>query len=779
MLVKMLLKDCRRNKIITAALFIFIMLAAFLVASASNTIMGLISSLDDLFNKARAPHFIQMHAGDINQDEIDSFVAQNSLVKKQQTVEMLGINGANIFLGSSGISEENSVMDISFITQSDSFDLLLNLKSDVVHVLKGDIAVPIYYMQQNHLDIGDTVRIASGSFEMQFTISDYARDALMNPSLVSSKRFVIHESDFAVLKSNLGEVEYLVEFLLIDLNRINEFANIYQASTLPQKGPTIEYKLLKAMNALTDGIVAVVIILVSLLLIAIAILCLRFTIIATMEEDYREIGIMKAIGISGRDISGMYLAKYIVLAVVASLSGYVVSLFTNRLFTSTMTLYMGVGRKGVWHYLVPIIATALVCLIMVFFCWVIMRRLRRITAVEAIRSGGAAENRGSVSLLPLRKSGFLNVNVSLGLKDVLGRFKAFGLLCFIFVICSFIIIVPVNLLNTMQSSGFITYMGTGRSDMRIDLQRSDNMAQRFELTSTYIANDKDVKKYSPLITCAFKVLDSDGVYQNINVEIGDFLVFPLEYLSGAAPASDTDIALSYLNAQALGTGVGDTLQLMVDGQERTMMVSGVYQDVTNGGKTAKALLPYDPDTGLWFVVIIDLQPGVDISAKIDEYAEAFYPARITHIDEYLSQTLGSTISQLKLLIALAIAISLFVSMLVTSLFLKMLIAKDSREIAIMKSIGFTSSDIRVQYMTRALLVLGIGIFIGTIASNTLGQSLAGLMGSFLGIAKITFVINPMVSYVLCPLMQMAVVSVATVVSLISMRKSSIAEMIAE
>ncbi len=34
----------------------------------------------------------------------------------------------------------------------------------------------------------------------------------------------------------------------------------------------------------------------------IAMLCIRFTIITSMEEDYREIGVMKAIGITSKDI---------------------------------------------------------------------------------------------------------------------------------------------------------------------------------------------------------------------------------------------------------------------------------------------------------------------------------------------------------------------------------------------------------------------------------------------------------------------------------------------
>lgn len=779
MLLKIIKRDFQRNKIITIALFIFIMLSALLVASASNIIMQLSSSLAHLFTESKAPHFVQMHSGEIDQAKIDAFVSGSSLVKEQQTVEMIGVYGKNIFLGKSLTAEENSVMDIGFVKQNDSFDLLLDLESQVIVVAKGEIAVPIYYMQQKNMKIGDNVRISNGSFEMEFTVTDFVRDVLMNPSIISSKRFVINESDFEMLKMNLGEVEYLIEFQLTDLSRLNEFGNDYQSSNLPQKGPTINYNLFRTLNALTDGIVAAVIIFVSLLLIAIALLCLRFTIIATMEEDYREIGIMKAIGIDGQDIKQIYLTKYIVMAIFASVSGYLVSLFINRLFTANMALYMGAARKSVLHYLVPILATVLIFLLMVSFCQFTLRRFRRITASDALRSGSIGESQISKNFLPLSKNRFMNVNIFLGLKDVLGRFKVFGLLCFVFVICSFIIIVPVNFLNTIRSPDLMTYMGIGRSDIRIDLHQSDDVVQRFSEMIAYIENDKDVDKFSPLITCKFKALNSDGTYENINVETGEFSIFPLEYVSGAAPVSDTEIALSYLNAQELDKGVGDTLQLIVDGQVWQMLVSGIYQDVTNGGKTAKTLLHYDAETVLWYVVSVDMKPGIDISEKIDEYAEAFYPAKVTYLADYLSQTFGATIEQLKLITALAILIAISVSILITSLFLKMLIAKDSSGIALMKSIGFSLRDIRVQYITRALLVLGIGIIIGTAASNTLGQGLVSLMLSFMGASQIKFVINPVVAYVLCPLVQMIVVTVTTLVSIVSMKKSSIVEMIEE
>ena len=280
-----------------------------------------------------------------------------------------------------------------------------------------------------------------------------------------------------------------------------------------------------------------------------------------------------------------------------------------------------------------------------------------------------------------------------------------------------------------------------------------------------------------MVTSRFKVEDSDGVLNNLNVETGDFTVFPLEYLAGTAPVKDNEIALSYLNAEDLQKQVGDTIRLVAGDQTLEMMVSGIYQDVTNGGRTAKASLPANEEAVIWYVVNLDVKSN--ISEKVSEYSEAFYPARVTDSRLYLTQTMGNTIGQLRFFTLLAIVIVLFVSMLITSLFLKMLIAKDSSQIAIMKGIGFSLKDIRVQYISRALLVLNVGIILGTVISNTVGQSLVSFIWSFMGASKIRFIINPVEAYILYPLALMIIVSIATLLSTLSIKKSSIAEMNAE
>jgi len=322
LVARILQKDFLRKKIVTIVVFGFILLAALLVVSGSNLILQLNSALNALFVKSSVPHFMQMHVGEFDQAQIDRWAAANSLVKAQQTVEMITIDGTNLYLGEGQIAQGNSVMDISFVKQNATFDFLLDLESQIIQVSPGEIAVPIYYMKQESVKLGDPVTVRDGTFEATFRVAAFARDAQMNSSIVHSKRFLVHDADYAALKEHFDDTEYLIEFLLADASQVGAFSRAYQASGLPNKGPSLDYRLFKSLNALTDGIVAGVVIVLSLLLMVIAILCLRFTILATIEEDYQEIGVMKAIGIARRDVRRIYMLKYVALGALASLLGY-------------------------------------------------------------------------------------------------------------------------------------------------------------------------------------------------------------------------------------------------------------------------------------------------------------------------------------------------------------------------------------------------------------------------------------------------------------------------
>ncbi|MCF7915988.1 MAG: FtsX-like permease family protein [Spirochaetaceae bacterium] len=775
--LRILKKDFLRKKGIMLIVFSFILLSAFLMSAGANLIVELSNSLNALFSASRAPHFVQMHAGSIDQPTLNGWARKNKMVEEFQLVEMITIDGSALFLGDSGVSEESSVMDIGFVSQNETFDYLLDMQNRPLQVSPGEIAVPVYYLQNRDLQLGDTLRVKGASQTTSLTITAFLRDAQMNPSIVHSKRFLLHQSDYTELQKQFTESEYLIEFILTDPGRIDEFTKAYLDSGLPKMGPTVDSRLFKTLNALTDGIVAAVVIVLSLLIMIIALLCLRFTILATLEDDYREIGVMKAVGMKRGDIKRIYLFKYFALGALAALLGYLASLSFNRILSEDILLYIGSAPKSFVQHLIPLCAAALTFLIVLLSTVLILRRLNRISAVEALRAGAGAGIGGKASagvrILPLKNSKLFNVNVFLGMRDVFQRFRMFALLGFIFFFCTFIIILPVHFLGTITSPSFISYMGIGRSDIRVDLRQSESVAARFADMLEYIEADDDVERFSPLITSQFTMLSDNGEKETIAIESGDFTLFPLDYVKGGAPARENEIALSYLKAKDMNRKIGDSLSLMVDGSPREMTVCGIYQDVTNGGRTAKTILPYNPAKVLWYTVSLDLAAQADMQAKMHEYSDQFHPARITDMESYIDQTLGSTIDQLGRVTLVAIAAGLVVSILITSLFLKMIISKDSSQIAIMKSIGFSLQHIRIQYLSNTLVLLAIGLLLGTVFSNTLGQRFVSILWSQMGASQITFIIDPLRAYILMPLLLMGTVSLATVLSISAIKEHSI------
>src|SRR5699024_4537663 len=113
-----------------------------------------------------------------------------------------------------------------------------------------------------------------------------------------------------------------------------------------------------------------------------------------------------------------------------------------------------------------------------------------------------------------------------------------------------------------------------------------------------LENDADVSNYATYITNKYEFIDSEGLRESLVIESGDFTAFPLDYLHVNEPVNDNDLALSYLNADELGKKVGDDMELIINGQIENMHISVIYQDVTNGGRTAKARLPVDQNEAL-------------------------------------------------------------------------------------------------------------------------------------------------------------------------------------
>jgi len=91
------------------------MLSATLISCGSNMFIDLSNSVDYLFEKSNAPHFVQYHSGEFNQTDIDEWTQDNELVKIQQTAELINIHESNVYFKENLAPEEAGVMEMVFV----------------------------------------------------------------------------------------------------------------------------------------------------------------------------------------------------------------------------------------------------------------------------------------------------------------------------------------------------------------------------------------------------------------------------------------------------------------------------------------------------------------------------------------------------------------------------------------------------------------------------------------------------------------------------------------
>ena len=784
---RMVVRDFARNRAVTSVLVLLMMLSVVLATASAGTLVRLVGASSSLMARADAPHVAQMHVGPYDQQEVDRWAAGRPEVAHHQTMLQLGIDGASLFFD--GEPQTTSIQQNALVVPNVERDLLLDLDDrPVLEVAPGTIMPPVLYQVEDGLEVGDIVTItASDGFVKDLTIAGFVRDSIMNPAITSSKRLAVSPADLEEVRAHTGEVEHLVSFWLHDPGtQTAGFEKAYLDAGMPQAGQLVNSATFRTLTMIGDGMVAAVVILVSMLLLVVGLLCLRFSFLTAAEQDYREIGVLKAIGVAPRDVRRIYLTKYALLAAVATVLGLPVGLALTPVLTRNITRYMG-STSSIWNWVIPIVTALLVFVLLVGFTLVLLRRFRKISAVAALRSGSTSQQRRGVRLRLSRSK--MPVQLRLGAMDVLGRWPVYLLLFVVFAISAFIMIVPINSATTATSPGFIHYMGTGPVDLRIDLRHADGTSPaQFDRIVEQLEADPDVVSIAPMVTTRNDTIDADGNAASLYVENGDHTALPLTYADGRAPADDTEIALSLLALHQAGGEVGGTLPVTVAGQERELAIVGSYQDITNGGTTSKASLPTDDDEVMWYVIGVVLAPGVDPTEAAQAYGDELAPAKVAAIEQWRAQTLGPVADQITTTAIVAAITAVALAVLMTALFTRMLLARDAGQIAIQRAIGADDDGLRRQYLTRIVLVLVFGVAVGTLAANTLGQMLFNLMFEamyggfevlFQGTSRIDFAINPWLAYLTLPAALLISVTAATAVSSRSIAAADISSLTTE
>jgi putative ABC transport system permease protein len=780
--LKMLKNDFKKNRTGSVALILFMTLAAGLMVVATIVVTQLMTSLTGMYETAKPPHFLQMHKGEINQKAIDELNSSYDGVTAWQTVAMIDVYGDDLKVrGDDEFSLSEVRLDISLVKQNKEYDLLLDNDRNVINVNKGEIGIPVILMDSYNINLGDTVVLTNSGITKEFKVTAFVHDAQMNSTLASSTRMLISDEDFEELFGRVGEIEYLIEVYFTDSSMATDYQAAYQNAGLPQDGQAVNYKGILFLSAFTDIIMAVVFILVSILLVMVALLCIKYTVMATLEEEIGEIGTMKAIGILYEDIRNLYLEKYRMMVAGGIVIGYVLAFILSNLFTRHISNTFGKEPVSILTIGIPIVTCVLVYFITIRYCKKILKKLKKVTVVDALvnQKGFGKKERARDGLY---KSKTMSVNLIVSVRETLHNFGGFIIVFVVMFIISGIMIVPMNFLNTMKSKEFISYMGSSVDDVLIDINLGENLESKYKIIKKLLNEDADIEEYKEFRIVRVETINSEDKWMNLHVDSGNDAGKELQYLVGTAPFTEDEIALSKFNADATGKKVGDSIIVKFNGMEKKFLVSGIYQDVTSGGYSAKAIYSFAGVDAQKYQFTVDLADGVNAKEKASQWSEEMGVGYdIEPMEELINQIMGSVVKQVEVTTTAVVMIGILLAALIVVLFMKLRLAKDVAQIAAMKAIGFTNSDVRKQYLYKIGIVSILGIVTGTLISNIVGEGIVSVALSMMGfgISRITFIINPLTAFVILPLVLLAVAVGMTWMSTRQIREYNIISLINE
>ncbi|MFA7550048.1 MAG: ABC transporter permease, partial [Sedimentibacter sp.] len=155
----------------------------------------------------------------------------------------------------------------------------------------------------------------------------------------------------------------------------------------------------------------------------------------------------------------LYQIKYIFLVLIAGVIGYLVAIPFGDFFSSSVVMYCGNGTDEWMKWVFPLIGVILLSFLVIYRCKKTIHKNLKSSVVDLLRGDDRIKKERHYSL-PI--AGFKNRNLSIALGELKCKWKEYVVIFFVFIFSSFLILLPMNMKNTVENPSFMTYMGVGK-----------------------------------------------------------------------------------------------------------------------------------------------------------------------------------------------------------------------------------------------------------------------------------------------------------------------------
>ena len=775
MYLNILKKDLKRKRAMNIILLVFIILASMFVSSGVSNIMTVTTALDRYFEMADVPDYLAIYQKKASDKDVYKVLENASAIDEFRIEEGITITQSNITRKGEPLDASNTSQTLAL--QSDrvmGINYFLDDGSILKSVPKGKIYTAAFTEKNMGLKVGDRITVEVEGVSREFTFAGGFKDAVLGSELTGVKRFIINGEDFdEYMSDETIKTMYSAKLLYIqtaDIDRTrSQIADISDGCTFEGGSDML------SSAYIFDMIITGLILVVSLILIIISFVVLRFTISFTLSEEFREIGVMKAIGIRNIKIRGLYLVKYSAISVAGAAAGLVLSYPFGKMLRGLSTDSIIIDSSS--NAFVNIICAVLVAAVILLFCLGCTGRVSKMSPIDAVRNGQTGERFRKKSIMSLGRSK-LGTTAFLAVNDIVSSPKRYAVIILTFFLCMSLLIILSNAVASLKSGKLLKYFS--QADCHVVTNVGDE-AMEF---MTEDGHEK-VKKY---LEDMERTLAENGMPAKCMTE---YFMYPMikhgeyesktallqgtgtttdmyEYSEGTPPQNSGEIAVTTVLAKKLKAAVGDTVTVSYPtGETAEYIITAMYQAMVNQGTSVRVHNDCDinylsavgsPGTQIKFT---DDPDDKEVLRRIEKIKE-LYPkfSSVKTAGETVKDTtgVGDAIDAVKKLSAV---LTVILAALVTVLMERSFIAKEQGEIALMKAIGIRNSTIYGQYTLRFFIAVSVAVIIAELLGMTLTKlcfdPIFGTMGLEMGVE---YVQNPVEIYAVFP----AIVLAATAAS---------------
>lgn len=773
MFFHILKKDLKRGRTMNTIILLFIIISVMFISGSVNSMISVTSSLDNYFEKAGIPEVMCATYNRTETQTVEQVLEKDmDKISKIEYEPMWYMDSENITFADGKRTDFKATIDLMPMgkTKLNYFD---ENNNKITEVKKGEVLVANKFEDQGGIKVGDTLKFKLGDVETELKVAGKFYDAAMGSALMGNGRMIMNDEDAEPFMKEADKKGISGKFYFISTDHADDIV-----STLNESDLSFAFcgkrEFIKS-SYVFDMIIALLLLVVSAILITVALIVLRFTISFTISSEFREIGVMKAIGLGNLKIRSQYLVKYLAISVVGAVIGTVLSVPFGKLLNEISSNAVMVDNDG--SIFTNIICAIAVIAVIMLFAFICTRKTNKLSPVDAIRNGQTGERFKRKGFLRLSKSR-LGTTTFMAANDVMSAPKRFLIIIVVFALT----MLPIQFLDicadTLNNKQMLSMLGSVPADVAFsDSDNSYNntkdgsgrqmLIDRYKkMEQTLADNGIPARVFcEEFISCKQEFngkTTKQLALQGVNNKASEH-----SYTKGSAPQNKDEIAIQPNTANDLGADIGDTITVTVGDKKYDLIISGFYEAMTNMGQGIRFHedldINYNFSNGTFGgqILFTDDPSDKEIEKRMEKIKELF--PDLTDIKTGATQaqditSVGPVFDTIKFFfLFLSAAIVIMVAVLME----RSMVIKETSEVATMKAIGFKDNKIIKLHTKRFIITAVISAVISGLLAKPMTMLIGGPIFGFMGVSQgITYSMNTLRVAIGYPVAIMALMAVS-------------------